>query len=331
MADFTGLNIFKRNPYEERAKTTAAMLENSGYAKPLLAYMMGRDTRLADEYRQEQGKTLMDLYQKQKQKEHAWKVLELSAKISDNDPEAANDIIEVEAKENPLLQDIAQNVKFAGKGKGIYKLITNPKTGEVFWFNWERAKRQLAALGENASVEDTKRILEENKFVITEAVPQKSKAPKTREIKKGDEIVTEEWDPETGIWKEIAKAPRTTSKGGVGSENLKGKRFMQYYTKYLDLKKKIASIKLGTNPLTGTKWDTKNLHGALMELEPEIERLERYLKTRFPDEWSAYVGYNTSAPLDTVPAHESLNQMENKMYDQAIGYKQGDWKRWLPR
>lgn len=329
---FRGLSMLKTNPYEERAKTTAAMMQNSGYAKPLLALMMGRDTRLADEYRQKQETTLMDLYQKQQQKEHAWKVLELTAKISDDDPEAANDILEVEARENPFLQDIAQNVKFAGKGKGIYKLMTNPKTGEVFWFNWERAKRQLAALGENASVEDIKRILEENKFVISEAMSQAPKAPKTRERKAGDKIITEEWDANTGTWKTVSTAPRKLPSEGAGGAGSGGSKFNKYLSKYLDLKKKIASFKSGINPLTGTEWNTKNIQGALQVLEPEIERLERYLKSRFPDEWNAYVGYNTSAPVDTVASHgESLRDQEERMYNQAIGYQTGDWKRWLRR
>ena len=50
------------------------------------------------------------------------------------------------------------------------------------------------------------------------AAPQ---PPKTREVKKGNEIVTQQWNPQSGTWTEIARSPR---KAGIEVKNVLPKK-----------------------------------------------------------------------------------------------------------
>lgn len=66
----------------------------------------------------------------------------------------------------------------------------------------ERVKREELGLEREAELEEAR-------------IRTEGKAPDTREVKRGDEIVTEEWDPATRTWREIGRGARYKDEGGA--------------------------------------------------------------------------------------------------------------------
>jgi hypothetical protein len=105
--------LFGENPHDKRVKTTAAMMPQSGLAKPALAYVAGRDLGKGEEWDKERNETAMSLYKGNMQMDHADKILANVIKISKQDPKAATAILQREAQDNPALAKFA-GISFSG-------------------------------------------------------------------------------------------------------------------------------------------------------------------------------------------------------------------------
>ncbi len=112
----TGLaNLYRRNPYDERLKTTAGMLDRSGAAKPLLMGKMGELARQAEDYDTESAATVSGLYRQSMDQENEAAMM----KDADEAVKAATDL----AKQDPVAATQYYNAR-AERNEYIPKGIT---------------------------------------------------------------------------------------------------------------------------------------------------------------------------------------------------------------
>jgi hypothetical protein len=110
----TGLaSLYRRNPYDERLKTTAGMLDRSGAAKPLLMGKMGEMVRQAEDYDTESSATVAGIYREDMDRQGESAMM----KDADDAIKAASDL----AKQDPIaatqyFNDRAKRNKYIPKG-----------------------------------------------------------------------------------------------------------------------------------------------------------------------------------------------------------------------
>lgn len=80
--------------------------------------------------------------------------------------------------------------------------------------------------------------------------------------------------------------------------------FQFWATKLQTLQGKISSIEKGVDPLTGAVIPQTNIQNALATLRPEIENTKRYMKKKYPNEYTTYFG----AEQQAQPAGKVLDE-----------------------
>jgi len=110
----------KENPYEKRVKTAAAVADKSGFAKPLIYAAMGADMSNAEQWDSEQAVA----QNQQAEAKAAQTMLQTIIKISETQPEAANDLLQDAAARNPHLAPYGK-IKFIDKSTKEWVMVTD--------------------------------------------------------------------------------------------------------------------------------------------------------------------------------------------------------------
>ncbi len=221
-------SLYQKNPHETRAGVISKVMPESGFAKPFLAYAMGKELSGAEEW-DTQKETEMtagadaatNAARDAEERKTAGTILETVAKISDNNPQAATEILKSEAVRNKYLKGL-EGISFVGKNEGPWKLIQNSTTGETGWFNYDKFKTDVAALGEGADDTAVQQAMATNYHIIQKGKQAEAKAPTTRKISRGGTEIDQEWDAENSTWKDVGQGPKWNPKAGrEGSEQAK--------------------------------------------------------------------------------------------------------------
>lgn len=253
------------NPYDRKARTLGAVMDSSGYAKPLIAAALGKTMKQGEEYDQAQAG-----------KRAAQGVLEQVFKIAKHDPELATQIMREESKRTPGLERF-KDLEFNAPIKDNWGTVTsNGQAYQVYLPG-------LAAMAQNPEDKELRA-----KTIVPIGKPKKAAPPKTRTVQRGGKNVTEEWDPEAGTWKEIGRGPKwnpESGKDGAGGED--PKEFRQHTGQLDSLKTSLSAAIRGTGEYQNVTPEERE--AARDTIKEQIRRKERYLKLTFPEQWKKYV------------------------------------------
>ena len=217
-----GLNtLFRENPYEKKAKVAGAMMGQSGFAKPFLAYVLGKDTAAAQQWDNEKEQQIMD-YMKNKVTTEEGKIkAERMAKLFTDIHNISNMNMTKEAKQDLLVGRLNK------EGEDAEGLISADKFVSGIFLDKKNLQIQFADKKDGSKIPiiiDT-----QNGFIGTynpdspekpvpltreqlDSLGKSPEAPKTRTFQRGGIEVTEEFQPD-GTWKEIGRGPKWNPRG----------------------------------------------------------------------------------------------------------------------
>ncbi len=257
MARFQGLGT--TNPYQQNVNVLSNVAEGSGFAKPLVMKALGEQSRKAQ-----------DASVQMSGEQAALRTWEIAAQMAERDPIAANNLLAKEAERNPALAEIAGAFKFSGTGKKPWQMLTNQKTGEVFWFNFDKW------MSDGAPEDATP-----YKKTISGGDKKKT-APKTRTRDIGDnKKITEEWRDNdwVQVGDPVTRYKSDSQAGGiakVGHINQVRQSIVQHFLDRLpqiedqELKEAMDEI-LAADPLTGNVNFTRFLNALDKDVRVEVQ------------------------------------------------------------
>lgn len=273
----------KQNPYEKRAQITGQVASNSGFAKPFLAYAMGKDLAQGEQWdtnRNAQVDTYltqnMDLQRNKQQQEYATEVFKRVVEISKHDPVAATQILKKEAEGNPLLapmKDISFNAKTT---KDDWATITGGD-GQAY---------QVYLPGLAEVQKDPQNAELKKKYIVPIGNPKDPKGDKTIGNVNPTDFTPESMDKynASGKYSDLVLIDK---KAGAEKEKT-AKEFRQYQGQLDGLYKAKASVQKGYDPISGQVIPQTQIEDALKTINEKIFDKENYMKNVFPDEWKHY-------------------------------------------
>lgn len=217
MADVATLRSLygRENPHNKRAQVIGSVAENSGFAKPYMAYLMGKELAAGEEW--DANKESASAQQAQQQE--ASNLMSEAIKMAmdkETGPAAAT------AWLTSMVKNFGDSNPYIAKMEGIgipappengWQAFSNNKTGEIRKVN---IAGLLEAKKNGEDVSEESEAFKKNMIVIS---PGRKAAPKTRRYQKGGMEVSEEWDDSKGAWKEIGKGPKWSPNGNGGGSN----------------------------------------------------------------------------------------------------------------
>lgn len=311
------LDIYGGNPHERRIKATGAMMGDSGFAKPALAYVMGREMAGAEEWDKERGEAASRAAKDAADSDWAQKILGQVVDLSKKDAVAATQVLRAESARNPYLapfSGIQFNAETTAEGWATY----TDGTGQ----GWQTFLPALNKKNEDGTPLSDEQ-LEQQGFRRKIGAPKPAESPKletnTFELgPKGERTLgaTHRWrlDPSTGKPAEyLGPADTDTSRGGggggeakVGQLNLVRKTLaMEFATKLTgDPKEALDIVTSISDPVTGQV----NLEKLNFSLGPEqrthlkgaLLKAEKYASTMTPAE-AAYKAIDETIPQARAP------------------------------
>lgn len=121
--DYGLSTLFRNNPHEKRAGAMANVAPQSGYAKPLLMGMMGKEMKAAEDFDESRAGLLAE----QHGKDQAMKMLSSIIAISQHDAPTATKMLKAEAAKNPHLEAL-KDIEFRSETKKDWMSV-NTKDG----------------------------------------------------------------------------------------------------------------------------------------------------------------------------------------------------------
>ncbi len=112
------------NPSAGQANILANVAGSSGFAKPLIMGLLGKEARASGEAQAKQAK-----------QEEAWTAVEQALRLAEIDPLAANDLIDFAKQDNDFVQGMVGDMKFTAPTKKPWTYMQDTKTGEQFALN----------------------------------------------------------------------------------------------------------------------------------------------------------------------------------------------------
>lgn len=209
----------RENPHNKRAQVIGSVAENSGFAKPYMAYVMGQEMSKAEDWdkaRDDEAQAAAESSSKQaadaSQREYASKAMESIIKVSEHDPVAATQMLKIETENggNPYLQQF-KGITFNANTKDGWATVGNSGDGYTYAINFPKLA-ELGKLGASPDSEEYKEAFSKAVFKIGEGKPSDLEA-----VQKGDKVVYV--DKKTR--KEVAGlgGPKWNPKGENGSNS----------------------------------------------------------------------------------------------------------------
>jgi hypothetical protein len=206
----------RENPNARRAKMLTSMMDKSGYAAPMLAYVAGKEMAGAEAWdadremkaEEAQAATTRQAGDAAAQ-QYAEKVMGHIIRVSEKDAVAATQMLKVESESggNPYMARF-KGITFNAPSKDGWATVAGPD-GYVY----HTYMPDLQAAVEAGPDSD---LYKKTVIKIGEGKPTKQDPPKSREVQRGGMKVTEEWNEETKTWREIGKGPAWKPGEGEG-------------------------------------------------------------------------------------------------------------------
>ncbi len=200
--------LYGKNPHERRIAATGAVMKGAGYARPLMAMALGRETSAAEEWDVERTKYLEGVYTQGQNQAAAMKALELAIDLSEKDPVAATQVLQAEIARNPAMQAY-KGIKFAGATtrETLTLQIDNPDLAPEGEGTYQVDKRFFGEWGQlsDADKQNPEMVLPLAKKYMVKLRGKEEKAPTTRTVQRDGERITEEF--KEGTWGEVGRGP----------------------------------------------------------------------------------------------------------------------------
>ena len=241
------------NPYEEQAKSDAAMLPMSGWAAPLVAARLGQDQGASQALQAQQASDMKSSFEQQQVQD---------AQKADDEHRLAMSTIDQRKYENAknVMSTISDLLKSGNTGAAVE--IAN-KSRDILGFDTPITSMNLAQDGLQFKVAGGKwwKVGPSGLQVYTpttdaqgnltgqgwqnatpgdlKALQKPAEAPKTRDIQRGNQNVSQEWDATanggTGGWKDVGNGPKWGPTGGgsgaPSTEKLEGTVLQKFFAK----------------------------------------------------------------------------------------------------
>lgn len=280
----------KENPNTQRAKLIGQVMPDSGYAKPFLAYAMGKEMASAGDWdanREQELKEIQSASASQTAdtaaQEYAQKVFTNIIKVSEKDPVAATQMLKVESENgnNPYLKKF-QGITFNAPTKDGWATVA-ASDGFVYF-------TYLPKLQEAAEAGPDSDIYKKTVIKIGEGKPQKSTI-----VPEGGVVLGEDGKP-------IYKNPKTFKPESSGDKPRKVSEIVKdIRTTASQIASKIGDTNLTEAILQSSIKDPKVLAAMKDKKDPYIAELNDVLQS-YKDEYTARTGKpwggGTSAPVD---------------------------------
>lgn len=314
----------QNNPYDDRVKATGALMPNSGYAAPLLGYMMGKDKAAGERWDTNRNAALENASQQgmlqlknQQDQEYATKILGNIIEISKHDAPAATALLKAEAQKNPHLQPY-KDITFSSETKDEWATVTTSEGSYQVYLPG------LKEISDDPNSEELRK-----KYIIPvggKKVESPYKGGSRQEFihpKLGKVEGTYMGLDESGKprWEDIVKVPE---QGANPNDTISA--FRQYKSQLDGLYKAKASVQKGYDPYTGELIPQTQIATALKTIDDQIIRAERYMKAKFPDEWGIYGGADKlpdSTSSNTTPIENSIFPWEKEYGSPSTQTRQG--------
>lgn len=202
------------------------------------------------------------------------RILKSVLEISKHDAAGATKILAEEAKNYPELEKF-QGIQFRDETKNNW-ITASINNGQTMMIN-------IQTLGKIAKDPANK-----DKYLKEEAVTlgtPKMEPGKTREYQQGDQTITEEFDPKTGVWKKIGEGAKW-NQNATKDDTLK--EFRQHTAKLESLYRSKAGIQKGYDPITGSVIPQTQIDAALETINSAIADAEGYVQSVYPEQWKQY-------------------------------------------
>ena len=150
--------------------------------------------------------------------------------------------------------------------------------------------------------------------VISKAT--EAEAPKTRELKHGKEIITQEYNPQTKTWKEIARGPREIEKPSEELKATKAKEVRSIVDQRFGLSKEnpYENLDEGTKPIYDSILEKAQKNSHTMDTAEAVNKAIKELRE--------------SKTIKVYEHEPTLNPETNKWeFPEGKGYT-GRWKYW---
>lgn len=308
MADVGTLrSIFGReNPHNKRAQVIGSVAENSGFAKPYMAYLMGKEMAAGEEWDANKESASAQQAQQQEANNLMSEAIKM-AMDKETGPAAAT------AWLTSMVKNFGDSNPYIAKMEGIgipappengWQAFTNNKTGEIRKVN---IAGLLEAKKNGEDVSEESEAFKKNMIVIS---PGRKAAPKTRRYQKGGMEVSEEWDESTGSWKEIGKGPKWSPNGnGGGSNGNAGNKPRKPGIIAKDIATTAAKISRAKESLASLQGKEDP---ALPELNAAMEALKAEYKAATGKEWANQSGNTNPAPAakSTTPTKRAMSETD---------------------
>ena len=188
----------RNNPHAANAKAAGGMLGNSGFAKPLVGYMMGKELAAGQAFDEESRTKGLGALQDQDDRKNAMDMLSKIIEVSKSDAQGATAILAKEAQSNPHLASFG-NVRFTDETKQDW-LSVKAGDGQNYQIHLPALSRAAQGGGEI----DMEALIKEGGAVKVGGPTEKTPGNPNFEVKDGDKVVT--YDKKTG--EKVADAPR---------------------------------------------------------------------------------------------------------------------------
>lgn len=325
-----GLNARNQDPYGM-----------SGLANLPLSFALGRANRDAAEFDQNTADKadsfMQQEYQQHKEKQQGAANQAATSNLLSllkEDVTAANDYFQ----NNPLLRDkFSPGFKFKEplnkeSWTTVEAFSADGKTKNTYQLNIgglpEAGKRFTEAGGTGAMTgDDLEKFMPAGwlvKFSGAAKTAPDPKAPQTREVQRGDQSVTEEYNTDTGTWHVVGKGPKWSPKAESTGATAEQKGFREWATEYGSLIKARANVEKGLDPITGQMIPQTQIETAKATLNGLIAKTERHMQATFPNEWKTYGG--TATPQPAAPQPITATNPTNGQ--RIVSYDNG--KSWQP-
>jgi len=215
------------------------------------------------------------------------RILKSVLEISKYDAASATKILAEEANNYPELEKF-KGIQFRDETKNNW-ITASIGNGQTMMVN-------IQTLGKIAKDPANK-----DQYLKDEAVTlgtPKMEPGKTREFQQDREKVTQEFDPSTGKWNELAKGPMDDPNKKTDATL---KEFRQHTGKLESLYRSKASIQKGYDPITGDIIPQTQIVAALATIDSAIADAEGYVQSVYPDQWKLYRKPAAPAAADEKP------------------------------
>ena len=317
----------QKNPYERNIASAQAVMSQmpkdggvtglEGIGKLPLMYQMGIDSADAqtfEEQKAEEEKQQMQGVMAYNQQKDAiaqqQKALATAVELSKTDPDAANKLL---LQSDPKL---AAELKFSGPSKDKWLDIERDLGDGYRTRGWLDRDGYFGGIQKAIQDNGGKPLSEEqNNAVFNQSFHPFSRSAvsdkptghlvRSNTSKTGYGYLTEQNNIVDDAPPPSELHPRISVHSGSNSEE---KGFTTWATKLQMIQGRIASIKKGFDPITGQVIPQTNIENALAQLQPELENIQRYVQTKFPNESRVYFGGGSSRPAMQTPVTQGATQ-----------------------